>query len=117
VIWENGANRLARRCPLIRRTIEVADETEWAAVAQALALVRELNRRADATPDGPVLAVLEQAAVEQGRRFTRQCLQDVLHAQATDLEKTGGAAGRVPVGGHDATTAAPSGGSSPPPAR
>ena len=102
---------------MIHPTIEVEDETELAAVEQALAMVRELKQLADATPDGHVLAVVEQAAVERGRRFTRQRLQDVLGAQATDLEKKGGADGPARAAGSDATTVRPSGGLSPPPAR
>ena len=99
---------------MIHHTIEVEDETELAAVEQALAMVRELQQLADATSDGHVLAVVEQAAVERGRRFTRQRLQDVLGAQAADLEKKGGADGPAPAAGSGATTARHSGGSSPP---
>ena len=86
------------------RTIEVRNEREAAAVEQALAMVRELEQIADATPDGRVLAVVEEAAVDRGRRFTRDRLQDVLNAQAHDLEKKGGAPGPAPVAGPDATT-------------
>ena len=71
------------------RQIEVRNEVEAAAVEQALAMVRELKRLADAAPDGQVLAVVEQAAVDRGRRFVRDRLQDVLNAQADDLEKRG----------------------------
>ena len=78
-------------------------------------MVRELKQLADAAPDGHVLAAVEQAAVDRGRRFIRDRLQDVLNAQAADLEK-GGAAGPAPAAGRDATTAGPSVGSSPPPA-
>ncbi len=77
------------------RTIEVRTQREAAAVEQALAMVRELDRIADATPDGRVLAVVEEAAVERGRRFMRDRLQDVLNAQAHDLEKKARAA-RLP---------------------
>jgi hypothetical protein len=86
------------------RTIEVRNAREAAAVEQALAMVRELQQIADATPDGHVLAVVEQAAVDRGRRFTRDRLQDVLNAQAQDLEKKGGAPGPAPAAEPDATT-------------
>jgi hypothetical protein len=99
-----------------RRTFVAEDEIEAAALQQALAMVRELRRLADATPDGKVLAAVEQAAVDGGRRFTRDRLQDVLNAQARDLEKKGGAPGPAPAEGRGATTAGPRGGSSPPPA-
>jgi hypothetical protein len=70
-------------------------------------MVRELKQLADAAPDGRVLAAVEKAAVERGRRFVRGRLQDVLNAQAKDLEKKGGAAGSAPVAAGDATTAGP----------
>ena len=102
---------------MFRRTFVAEDDFEAAALEQALAMVRKLRRLADATPDGQVLAAVERAAVEGGRRFTRDRLQDVLNAQARDLEKKGGADGPAPAAGRDATAAGPSGGSSPPPAR
>jgi hypothetical protein len=103
--------------PLSRRTLDAADEIEAAAMEQARAMVRELRQLADATPDGHVLARVEVATVELGRRFVRDRLQDVLNAQAADLEKKGGADGPAPAVGPDATAAGPPAGSSPPPAR
>jgi hypothetical protein len=97
------------------RRIEVRNEREAVAVEQALAMVRELESIAEAAPDGRVLAVVERAAVEHGRRFTRDRLQDVLNAQADDLEKKGGAAGAAPAAVAGGATAKRSGGSSPPP--
>lgn len=79
-------------------------------------MTRELKRLADAAPDGHVLAVTEMAALERGRRFIRDRLQDVLNAQAAMLEKKGGVAGTVPVAASGVATARRSGGSSPPPA-
>ncbi len=99
-----------------RRTLDAEDEIEAAAMEQARAMVRELRRLADATPDGHVLARVEKATVELGRRFARDRLQDVLNAQAHDLEKRGGVAGIAPAAAGAATTAAPVAGSSPPPA-
>jgi len=68
------------------RLIEVRDEVEAAAVEQALAMARELKQLADAAPDGQVLSIVERAAVERGRRFTRDRLQDALNAQAAALD-------------------------------
>lgn len=93
------------------RTIEVRNGREAIAVEQALAMVRELEQIADATPDGRVLAAVEQAAVDRGRRFTRDRLQDALNSQATDLEKKGRAAGTAPAAACDATTVGPNAGS------
>jgi hypothetical protein len=101
---------------MIRRTFVAEDEVEAAALEQALTMVRELKHLADTTPDGHVLAAVEKAAVDRGRRFVRDRLQDVLNAQAHDLEKKGGAAGSAPAAAGDATTAGPSVASSPQPA-
>jgi hypothetical protein len=101
---------------MIRRTMEFEDERELIAAEQAVAMARELRRLADAAPDGKVLAIVEQAAVESGRRFVRDRLQDALNAQAATLEQKGGARGPAPAAGPDPTAGAPSGDSSPPPA-
>jgi hypothetical protein len=98
-----------------RRTLDAEDEIEAAAMEQARAMVRELKQLAEATPDGHVLARVEKATVELGRRFVRDRLQDLLNAQAKDLEKKGGTAGTAPAAGGGAVTAAPPAGSSPPP--
>jgi hypothetical protein len=99
------------------RTLDADDEIEAAAMEQARAMVRELRRLADAAPDGHVLARVEGLTVELGRRFVRDRLQDVLNAQARDLEKKGGAAGTAPAAGRAGTEAGPAAGSSPPRAR
>ncbi len=75
-----------------QRTFHAEDELEAAAMEQARAMVRELKRLADATPDGHVLAVVELATLDRGRRFIRDRLQDVLNAQAHGLEKKARAA-------------------------
>lgn len=99
-----------------RRTLIAEDEIEAAAMEQARAMARELRQLADATPDGHVLARVEKATVELGRRFVRDRLQDVLNAQANDLEKKGGAPGTAPAAAGVATTAGPGVASSPRPA-
>lgn len=98
------------------RNLDADDEIEAAAMEQARAMVRELRQLADAAPDGHVLARVEGATVELGRRFVRDRLQDLLNAQAADLEKKGGAAGTAPAAAGGATTAGPSAGWSPRPA-
>ena len=99
---------------MIPRTFVAEDEVEAVAVEQALAMVRELKQLADSTPDGHVLAAVESAAVDRGRRFVRDRLQDVLNAQAAGLEKKGGADGPAPAAGCVGTTAGPTAGWSPP---
>lgn len=101
---------------MIRRTMEFRNEREALAAEQAVAMVRELDALADAAADGQVLAVVEAAAVDHGRRFTRDRLQQVLNAQSAELEKKGGADGSVPAAGPAGATARPSGGSFVPPA-
>lgn len=73
---------------MIPRKFVAEYKVEAVAVEQALAMVRELKRLTDATPDGRVLAVVESVAVDRGRRFVRDRLQDVINAQAADPEKT-----------------------------
>ena len=102
---------------MIRRTMEFRSEHELVAAEQAIAMVRELEALAGATPNGRVLAAVESAAVDRGRRLVRNRLQAVLNAQAEDLEQEGGAPGAAPAAGPARATARPSGGSSPPPAR
>src|SRR4051794_38264769 len=100
-----------------RRSLDAEDEIEAAAMEQARAMVRELRQLADAAPDGHVLARVESATVELGRRFVRDRLGDVLNAQAKDLEKEGGAAGTAPAAGSGGITAEPLAAWSPPLAR
>lgn len=97
------------------RTLDAEDEIEAAAMEQARAMVRELRRLGDDTPDGHVLARVEKAAVDLGRRFVRDRLQDLLNAQAVGLEEKGGADGPAPAAAHGATAAGPRAASSPPP--
>jgi hypothetical protein len=93
-----------------RRMLYAEDELEAAAMEQARAMVRELRQLADAAPDGCVLAAVEQAAVDRGRRFVRDRLQEVLNAQSAGLEKKGGAAGPARAAGRAAATARRRGG-------
>ncbi|MFO0809394.1 MAG: hypothetical protein U0746_12275 [Gemmataceae bacterium] len=57
------------------RTFEAQTPLEVLLVEQALAVARELQRVADAAPDGRVLAAVESAAVPAGREFTRQAVE------------------------------------------
>ena len=95
---------------MARHRLVAENELEFTAMEQAKAMVGELKRLADITPDGHVLAVVESAAVDRGRQFLRDRLQDVLNAQAKDLEKKGGAAGPARAAGRAAATARRRGG-------
>lgn len=100
---------------MLRRTIEFRNERKALAAEQAIAMVRELEALAGATLDGKVLAVVEREAVERGRRFVRNRVQDVLNAQAEALEQKGGAPGPAPAAGPARATARPGDASSRPP--
>lgn len=101
---------------MIRRTFVADDEVEAAALEQALAMVRELKALAAAWPDGHVLAAVEAATVDRGRRYVRDSLLDFLNAQAGALERKGGAHGFAPAARPTGATARPGGGWSAPPA-
>ncbi|MFO0810094.1 MAG: hypothetical protein U0746_20100 [Gemmataceae bacterium] len=78
------------------RTFEAQTPLEVLLVEQALAVARELQRVADAAPDGRVLAAVESAAVPAGREFTRQAVEAALQAQAAAAEKRGHRGGPAP---------------------
>jgi hypothetical protein len=77
---------------MYRRDIRVNNPTEALIVEQALAMFREMERTANAAPDGQVLALVEQLAVTRGREFTRKSLEAILNQQAEEVEKKGRAA-------------------------
>lgn len=79
------------------RFIQVEDGAEALVVEQALAMFRELSRTCKLAPDGEVLNLAEQVAVERGRELTRKTLEAVLNAQAEEVEKKGRRVGRVPA--------------------
>jgi hypothetical protein len=78
---------------MYRRDIRVNNPTEALIVEQALAMYREMERTANAAPDGQVLSQVEQLAVTRGREFMRKSLEAVLNEQAHEVEKKGRAAG------------------------
>ena len=78
---------------MYRRDIRVENPAEALIVEQALAMYREIQRTANAAPDGQVLAQVEQLAVARGREFTRKSLEAILNQQAEEVEKKGRAVG------------------------
>ena len=82
------------------RDVRVNNPTEALIVEQALAMYREMQRVANAAPDGQVLAQAEEVAVSQGRELTRKSLEAVLNDQAQEVEKKGRAAGPACAGDH-----------------
>ena len=79
------------------RTVEVRTELESILVEQALAMARELERVADAAPDGQVLAIAELAAVRSGRELTRLALEAALQGQSAPAEQKGPPVAPAPV--------------------
>lgn len=64
---------------------------------QAVLNFRALNQACRAAPDGKVLAVAEQLAMEQGREFIRRTLETCLELEGREAEKKGLRAGRARV--------------------
>jgi hypothetical protein len=71
------------------RTFQADTPLQALLVEQALALARELERAADAAPDGQVLARVEALAVPAGRELTRRAVEAALQQQAAAAEKRG----------------------------
>jgi hypothetical protein len=94
------------------RDVRVNSPLEALVVEQALAMVREMKRAADAAPDGKVLDQAESIAISQGRELTRKSLEAVLNDQAQEVEKKGRRAARVPVADRASTGGASHGASS-----
>src|SRR2546429_4437890 len=78
------------------RTFRAETPLQALLVEQALALARELERAADAAPDGQVLARVEALAVPAGRELTRKAVEAALQQQAAAAEKKGRRAGPAP---------------------
>ena len=64
---------------------------------QAVLNFRALNKACRAAPDGKVLAVAEQLALEQGREFIRRTLQTSLELEGREVEKKVPRPGRARV--------------------
>lgn len=75
-------------------------------VEQALAFAKELERAADAAPEGQVLDRCERVALSSGREFLRKALADTLEHQAATGEAKGGRIAPAPAGGGGGTRAA-----------
>lgn len=65
---------------------------------QAVLNFRVLNEACNDAPDGKVLAIAEQLAMEQGRELIRCTLESSLRQQAEAVEKKGRRDGAVPAG-------------------
>ena len=75
-------------------------------VERALAFAKELERAADAAPDGLVLDHCESVAVTSGREFLRRALADALEHQAALADGKKGLRGPAPAATGGGTRAA-----------
>jgi len=80
---------------MTKRTIVADSEAEALFLEQAKAMFAELNRTADAAPDGHVLHQAEMCAMTQGRKLIRSALESTLQEQAHEVEKKGRRPGGV----------------------
>ena len=72
-----------------RRTFQTQTALEALLVEQALLLARQLQKTADAAPDGQVLATVEATAVPAARELARKAVEATLQQQASAVEKRG----------------------------
>jgi hypothetical protein len=71
------------------RTFTAESPLEALVIEQALRLARQVQRAADAAPDGKVLSAVEGAAVPAARELARQAVEAALQQQAGAAEKRG----------------------------
>jgi hypothetical protein len=90
-----------------RRTFHADTPLQALLLEQALLLAQQLERTADAAPDGQVLARVEALAVPAARALARQAVEATLQAQAEAAEKKGRPAAPAPAGGASGTRATP----------
>ena len=79
------------------RTIEVRSKLEAILIEQAIAMARELERVADAAPDGHALAIAERGAIRAGCKLTRVDPEATLQRQSAPAKKKGLPAAPVPA--------------------
>ena len=74
---------------MVPSNLDVTSPLQRLILEQALVLAQELERTAQAAPDGEVLRRSEQLLLDRGREFLRQSLEATMHAQAEAVEKKG----------------------------
>lgn len=80
-------------------TITVTSAAEEVLVAQALAMVRDLDELAGAAPAGRILDCCEEAAVEKGRELTRKALEQTVSKRLEAAQKKGRRCGAARAAG------------------
>jgi hypothetical protein len=79
------------------RTFQAQTPLQALVLERALLLAQQLEKAADAAPDGQVLAQVEALAVPAARELARQAVQATLQAQAQAAEKKGRPAAAAPT--------------------
>ena len=78
-------------------TFEYRSDEERRAIEAAIAFVTELHHLALTAPDGQVLSLCEQQAVDSGRDLLRSALQQAVQARTDRSEEKGGRPGSAPA--------------------
>ncbi len=81
-------------------TIDYEDESERLLIEQAAAMIADLRRTALDAPHGTVLAACEDQAVRDGRRLTRDVLEEALRRRVAAVDSSQN--GRPATGRRDA---------------
>jgi hypothetical protein len=89
VRWYWGSVAVSFGGTAVSRTFQTQTPLEALLVEQALLLARQLQKAADAAPDGKVLAQVEAFAVPAARELARKAVEAALQAQAKRAEKKG----------------------------
>jgi hypothetical protein len=76
-------------------TVEYKTESERLLLEAAIAYATTLQTAAITAPGGSVLDICEHVAVEKGKAFLRQSLEQVLQGRIEELDKKGGSRGPV----------------------
>ncbi len=88
---------------------EYRDEGERRTIERALAFVAEMRDLAQTAPDGQVLRLCEEQAVERGRDLLRTTLQETVQARVEAAEEKKGRRGNARAGAVSASSDAAAG--------
>jgi hypothetical protein len=80
-------------------TLEVTSDAQEQLLRQVHSFVMEMDSLALQAPDGQVLDLLEDLAIEGGRKLTLATLEAAAQKRIDDVEKKAPDCGPVPVGG------------------
>lgn len=90
-------------------TLEVTSDAQEQLIRQVHGFALEMDALALQSPDGAVLDLLEQAAIEGGRKLTLATLQAAVQKRIDDAEKKAPHCGLAPAAGSARIAARPRG--------